>query len=221
MLPSEARPTSRTSTRGSLPLSYSTGSATQVITVTAGSTDTTTATLQPWTKTAGGTWVRHGSSVLAHVGADGLTNSMSEFISATPMGSFSLTQAFGRLSNPGTPLPYFRTTPADWWISQAGPVYNTHQRCTSGSDGNGCGYKAPSEHLYYETPYYNYAVVIDYNTRNAGPVVQNGGSAVFLHVYPPGTGATAGCVSIPQQNLVPIMQWLNPSEHPRILIGVA
>jgi L,D-peptidoglycan transpeptidase YkuD (ErfK/YbiS/YcfS/YnhG family) len=64
-------------------------------------------------------------------------------------------------------------------------------------------------------------VAIDYNTRNAGPVVQNGGSAVFLHVHPPGTGPTAGCVSIPQDQVVRILKWLEPADHPRILIGLA
>jgi L,D-peptidoglycan transpeptidase YkuD (ErfK/YbiS/YcfS/YnhG family) len=68
----------------------------------------------------------------------------------------------------------------------------------------------------YETPFYNYAVVIDYNRS---PVVQGAGSAFFLHVTD--GNPTAGCVSIPQANLVSIMGWLAPSTHPRILIGVA
>jgi L,D-peptidoglycan transpeptidase YkuD (ErfK/YbiS/YcfS/YnhG family) len=156
--------------------------------------------------------------VTAHVGADGLSTHPCECSSATPIGSFTLTQAFGRDANPGTRLRYFRTTPADWWISQSGPLYNTHQRCSSG-----CAFRlgSPNEHLYYETPFYNYAVVIDYNTRNApGGVRQGAGSAFFLHVYPPGTGPTAGCVAIPQDRLVPLMRWLTPSTHPRILIGV-
>jgi L,D-peptidoglycan transpeptidase YkuD (ErfK/YbiS/YcfS/YnhG family) len=74
----------------------------------------------------------------------------------------------------------------------------------------------PNEHLYYETPYYNYAVVIEYNTS---PVVQGAGSAFFLHVTD--GAATAGCVAIPQANLVSIMQWLTPAAAPRILIGVS
>jgi L,D-peptidoglycan transpeptidase YkuD (ErfK/YbiS/YcfS/YnhG family) len=217
--PGTSAKTSKTSSSSSsLPLSYSTGSATQVITVTAPSTNTSNATLQAWTKTAAGTWVKHGGSIGAHVGRDGLTNSMSEFVSETPMGSFTLTQAFGRLSNPGTSLPYFKTDAADWWISQNGPLYNTHQRCSPTCSG-GLNPVAPSEHLYYEDPYYNYAVVIDYNTRNAGPVVKNAGSAVFLHVTD--GGPTAGCVAIPVQELVSIMKWLTPSAHPRILIGLA
>jgi L,D-peptidoglycan transpeptidase YkuD (ErfK/YbiS/YcfS/YnhG family) len=200
----------------SLPLRYSTGSATRVITVTAHSTRSTTATLQAWTKAAGGGWLKYGSALTAHVGSDGLSPHPSESRSATPIGSFTLTQAFGHDSDPGTSLPYFKTTSADWWISHPGKYYNTHQRCTSSS----CPSHPTSadEHLYYETPYYNYAVVIDYNTRNApGGVRAGAGSAFFLHVtdgHP-----TAGCVAIPQSRLVTLMRWLSPTTHPRILIG--
>jgi L,D-peptidoglycan transpeptidase YkuD (ErfK/YbiS/YcfS/YnhG family) len=161
-----------------------------------------------------GGWRRYGSSVTAHVGADGLSAHPSESRSATPIGSFTLTQAFGYYANPGTGLHYFRTTPSDYWISDAGRLYNTHQRCGH------CGYNdGVNERLYYETPYYNYAVVIDYNTRNApGGVHQGAGSAFFLHVTD--GRPTAGCVAIPQSRLVPLMRWLTPSTHPRILIGV-
>ena len=203
-------------TGSNLPVGGSTSGASRVITVVASSAASTTATLQAWNRAPGGGWLRYGPAILAHVGSDGLTSSPSEFRSATPIGSFSLTQAFGRDPSPGG-LPYFQTTPADWWISQSGPYYNTHQRCsgscpfdTSASGSN------PNEHLYYETPYYNYAVVI--NTPSGASAYPHG-SAFFLHVtdgYP-----TAGCVAIPQSNLVTIMRWLVPSAHPRILIGVS
>jgi L,D-peptidoglycan transpeptidase YkuD (ErfK/YbiS/YcfS/YnhG family) len=201
---------------GALPLGYPTADATRVLTVTAPSSGNTVATLQAWTKAPAGGWVKTGSSVTAHIGAQGMTGSPSESRSATPEGSFTLTQAFGRYSNPGTNLRYFRTEPADWWISQAGPLYNTHQHCSGP-----CPFTqgSPNEHLYYETPYYNYAVVIDYNTRNApGGVRQGAGSAFFLHVTD--GRATAGCVAVPQATLVSIMRWLTPGAHPRILIGV-
>ncbi|MGH8862076.1 MAG: L,D-transpeptidase family protein, partial [Jatrophihabitantaceae bacterium] len=198
-----------------LPVRGYTGSATRVITVRAASTHSTTATLQAWNRAPGGGWIRSGRSTTAHVGADGLSRYPSESRSATPIGSFTLTQAFGVYANPGTRLHYFRTNAADWWISQSGPLYNTHQHCWSR-----CGFNrgSPNEHLRYETPYYNYAVVIDYNTRNSPTGVRQGkGSAFFLHVS---VGQpTAGCVSIPQGTLVSIMRWLTPAAHPRILIG--
>jgi L,D-peptidoglycan transpeptidase YkuD (ErfK/YbiS/YcfS/YnhG family) len=200
-----------------LPLHFRTHHARQVITVVAAAKRRTTATVQAWRKVRGGGWLRRGPRIRAHIGSEGMTWHASESKSATPMGSFTLTHAFGHKADPGTALPYLHTNPADWWISQPGRLYNTHQRC-SGS----CPFTQgdPNEHLYYETPYYNYAVVIDYNTRNApGGVHQGRGSAFFLHVT---VGApTAGCVAIPQTRLVSIMRWLKPSRHPRILIGVA
>ena len=198
-----------------LPLHYSTGSATRVITVTAPSRGRTTARLQAWTKASGGGWRKYGTAVTAHIGAQGMSTHPSESKSATPMGSFTLTQAFGYYGDPGTSLPYLRTRPSDWWISQAGPLYNTHQRCASNCRFNR---GSPNEHLYYERPYYGYAVVIDYNTRNApGGVRQGAGSAFFLHVT---DGApTAGCIAISQSKLVTLLRWLKPSAHPRILIG--
>jgi len=196
----------------SLPLGYSTGSATRVITVVAAAASSTTAILQAWNKAPGGGWLKYGGAITAHVGSAGLTTHPSESLSATPIGSFALSRSFGHLANPGTGLPYHQTSPSDWWISQPGALYNTMQTC-SGT----CAFSQgdPNEHLYYETPYYNYAVVIEYNTA---PVVQGAGSAFFLHVTD--GKPTAGCVSIPQANLVAIMQWLNPAASPRILIGV-
>jgi L,D-peptidoglycan transpeptidase YkuD (ErfK/YbiS/YcfS/YnhG family) len=195
-----------------LPLSYSTGSASQVITVVASSTGSTTATLQAWDKVGSG-WTAHGAAITAHVGSAGLSTHPSESVSATPIGSFALNRAFGYDTNPGTALSYHQTTSADWWISQEGPLYNTMQTCSSS-----CGFTQgdPNEHLSTTRPQYAYAVVIEYNTTP--PIVAGAGSAFFLHVTD-GT-PTAGCVAIPQANLVSIMQWLNPAAQPRILIGL-
>lgn len=199
----------------SLPLTLPTASARQVITVVAPSTGATTATLQAWTAAPGGGWLRYGGAITAHVGAQGLTTAPNESLSATPIGSFTLTRAFGIAANPsGGRLPYTQVDHSYWWISQAGPLYNTMQRCSSG-----CPFTLgdPNENL-GAIWQYTYAVVIDYNTANAGPVRQGAGSAFFLHVTD--GGATAGCVSIPQNNLIDLLRWLDPAASPRILIGV-
>ena len=214
---SSVRPVAPQSAARRLPLEFPTGSATQVVTVVATNTQATTAMLQMWNKADGG-WDPVGPSVTADIGRNGMTAHESEGAKAAPIGSFTLTQAFGKDSDPGTALPYFQTTPDDWWISEPGPLYNAHQNCASDCAFNTASGN-PNEHLYYETPYYNYAVVIDYNTANAGPVVQGAGSAFFLHVT---TGKpTLGCVAIPTSALLPLMRWLDPADHPRILIGTA
>lgn len=212
-----ARPTTVAPSGQPLPVAADTGPATQVITVVASSTSATTAQLREWTRVPGG-WQPVSANIPANIGTAGLTTHPSETLSATPIGSFTLTHAFGRDADPRTALPYLRTTPDDWWISQPGPLYNTHQRCAGNcSFDNAAGSGNPNEHLYYETPYYDYAVVIDYNT---GPhITQGAGSAFFLHVT---VGApTQGCVAIPVEDLLPLMRWLDPADNPRIVIGVA
>ncbi len=199
-----------------LPLGDPTGSARQVVTVVAGAESDTRGTVRAWRRVAGG-WRPVGPPVPAWLGSDGMTPHPSESLSAVPMGSFTLTRAFGHDPNPGIALPYRQTTPADWWISEPGSYYNTEQHCagrcpfTQGS---------PNEHLYYETPYYDYAAVIDYNTANSPTGVRQGaGSAFFFHVA---VGApTQGCVAVDQTQLVRILRWLEPAAHPRILIGLA
>ncbi|WP_090476038.1 L,D-transpeptidase family protein [Nakamurella panacisegetis] len=184
------------------------GNATQIITVSASSRYSTTATLIAWQKQTNGSWARKFGPVTAHLGQDGV-GAPSEYSSRTPAGTWTLTQAFGRSSNPGTGLSYFRTDPLDWWDENPdSPTYNRHVRSSSSPGGS-------SEHLYYEVPYYNYAVVMNVNTAG----VPGGGSAFFLHVTD--GGPTAGCVSIDQGTLVKIMQWLKPGGHPRIAIGVS
>lgn len=196
-----------------LPLVMATGDAQQVITVVASSPDATSAELQAWQEAPGGAWAQVGTSTIAHTAAGGITDSPSEGIPATPSGSFSITEAFGKVPNPGTRLAYFQTTAADWWISQPGPLYNTHQTCIAN-----CPFETASPNARLTDPLraYNVAIVIDYNRF---PVVQGAGSAYFLHVTTAGQ-PTRGCIAIPQASLVLLMRWLDPSKHPRIMIGI-
>jgi L,D-peptidoglycan transpeptidase YkuD (ErfK/YbiS/YcfS/YnhG family) len=191
---------------------YGTGNATQIVTVTAKSSTATKAQLSVWKKVGAG-WVRVLGPLTAHVGADGVGRA-SEYTSKTPVGSFTLTHAFGIDGNPGTRLPYFVATRRDWWVGQSGRYYNTHQRCKAGQS---CPWHSPSEQLGAIWQYAQ-AVVIDYNTRNApGGVKQHAGSAFFFHVTD--GRATGGCVAIPKKSLIKIMKWLNPARHPRIIVG--
>jgi L,D-peptidoglycan transpeptidase YkuD (ErfK/YbiS/YcfS/YnhG family) len=197
---------------GALPLGLPTGDAEQVITVVAASTSAASASLQAWAKIPGG-WRRMGPTVVSHVASGGLTATPRESDPSTPLGSFPLTQAFGKLPDPGTGLPYFRVTSADWWISQPGPLYNTHQVC-----GVACPFRqdSPNTHLVDAVRAYNYAVAIDYNRS---PAVPGAGSAYFLHVTTAGK-PTRGCISVPQRTMASILRWLRTGAHPRILIGI-
>lgn len=194
-----------------LPLGVDPGSSTQVITVVAPSSGSTTATLTAWQLGAGG-WTAVVGPVAARIGRDGV-GVATEDSSRTPGGTFGLTEAFGRAGDPGTALPYRVIDNADWWVSDAkSSLYNQHTRCAPGT----CPFdESAGEHLFDAGASYNYAVVIDYNRS---PAVPGRGSAFFLHVT---NGApTVGCVAVPQSSLVAIMRWLDPAARPLISIGV-
>jgi L,D-peptidoglycan transpeptidase YkuD (ErfK/YbiS/YcfS/YnhG family) len=53
--------------------------------------------------------------------------------------------------------------------------------------------------------------VIDFNYRRP---VYGRGAGIFLHVQ---TGSTAGCVSLRESDLLPVLRWMRPDT--RILIG--
>jgi L,D-peptidoglycan transpeptidase YkuD (ErfK/YbiS/YcfS/YnhG family) len=184
----------------------------QVITVRAATASATTAVLEAWQRTAAGSYQRVHGPVTAHIGAQGI-GPASERTSRTPAGQFTLTEAFGIAGNPSTALPYRKVDGYDWWVSDVGSrLYNTHQRCAPGH----CPFnERVSERLAAAGPVYAHAVVIDYNRR---PVVAGAGSAFFLHVT--NGRPTAGCVAIPRANLVWLLRWLKPANHPIISMGV-
>jgi len=189
------------------------GNAQQIVTVTASSSSATTGTLRAWQQQSDGSWkVVHGP-YRAWLGSAGIGH-QSEGSTRTPLGTFTMTEAFGRDPDPGTALPYHQTVPNDWWVSDVNSkLYNTLQTCAKSA----CTFNTSvSEHLYYEVPYYDYAVVMDVNRW---PAVPGAGSAFFLHISPH-HDPTAGCVAIDEGPLLTIMRWLNPAKHPRIATGI-
>lgn len=89
------------------------------------------------------------------------------------MYSFDL--AFGLLDDPGSVLPYHKIAEGDFWVDDpASPHYNqlVNDKTTAKDWNSG-------EDLIKATPYYNYALNLDYNKeRTPGE-----GSAIFLHCF--------------------------------------
>jgi L,D-peptidoglycan transpeptidase YkuD (ErfK/YbiS/YcfS/YnhG family) len=180
----------------------------QVITVEAATALSQTAVLRTWTLTPSGHYAQVFAAEVANVGVNGVRPTR-EGLGRTPVGVFTLTQAFGNQPNNGTRLPYRYVDRSDWWDEDpASPHYNQLVVSTVSPGGN-------SENLYDAGEAYAHAVVINYNVN---PVVKGAGSGFFLHVS---FGApTEGCVAIPLGDLDRVMRWLNPSSRPVISIGV-
>ena len=60
---------------------------------------------------------------------------------------------------------------------------------------------------------YDTGAVIAYNDARTPGL----GSAIFLHVS--SGRSTAGCVSLPYDELLDVLRWLDPAQAPRIAIG--
>jgi L,D-peptidoglycan transpeptidase YkuD (ErfK/YbiS/YcfS/YnhG family) len=118
----------------------------------------------------------------------------------SPIGVFTLTDAGGRLSDPGTELPYTRS---------------------SGFVANGTGFEG--EPL---AGSFDYVIAVNYN-RVPGtspqdwtrPLGADRGGGIWLHVDH--DGPTQGCVSLAEQHMKELLRALDPDRHPVIVMGDA
>jgi L,D-peptidoglycan transpeptidase YkuD (ErfK/YbiS/YcfS/YnhG family) len=172
----------------------------------------TVGTLSAWTR-SGTCWRRVAGPWHAYLGRSGLSAHKREGDGTTPIGTFGIGgTVYGIAPDPGVRLRYHRLVCGDWWDEDpSSPGYNTFAHLP-------CGVAPPfggdSEALWRISPQYRYFAVIDYN---ADPVVPGRGSAIFLHVS---TGRpTAGCISLPERELVRTLRWLRPGAEVRIGIS--
>ena len=190
---------------------------TQVIVVSARTWHSTTAMVTIY-NSDGHKWIRLLSTP-ARLGYGGLVpaHSRVQDTGTTPAGQFGITETFGLQVNPGTAMPYVPVTNDDWWVEdRTSEFYNQmHRASTGGFRVSQSGFNS-SEHLATMGAQYDYVAVINFNRPN--PVIGHG-AGIFLHVY--GQGLTAGCVSVAHSRMRSILRWLNPSRHPRIIIGPA
>jgi L,D-peptidoglycan transpeptidase YkuD (ErfK/YbiS/YcfS/YnhG family) len=208
-----SRPLRAAATPFSVPVTV--GNANQIITV---KTSGTRATVTAWARVAN-RWHVVMSTTSGRIGSGGITKGTTrrQNTNTTPSGTYSLTQAFGILSNPGTTLPYHVVTNDDWWVEDNNsPYYNTMRSDSMG----GFDTSAPessvngSEHLGNHANLYRYVIVVNFNMHPSTPYR---GAGIFLHVS--NGHPTAGCIAVPLTTIVALLRWLNPAALPRIAIG--
>lgn len=183
----------------------------QLVTVLVPAATSATGTLRAWQRSGNG-WNTVIGPIKVKVGTDGIGTAR-EGVNRSPRGTFPLDRAFGRQPNPGTALPYQRVGDSDWWVSDTrSAAYNTMRSCKPGT----CTFdESAGENLGRAGASYDYAMVIGYNTA---PVQPGAGSAFFVHVD---AGApSAGCVEVPRAEVLNLLRWLAPAQHPRITIGL-
>jgi L,D-peptidoglycan transpeptidase YkuD (ErfK/YbiS/YcfS/YnhG family) len=181
----------------------------QLVTVIAPSYGATQAVLTAYQR-VDGQWRPVFGPWTAVIGSNGMAppGAKREGDNRTPSGTFGFGFFFGVDPSPGVRFPYRLIQPSDVWDDDpSSPLYNewvNEQVADPGADPEPMDVSA-----------YDYGAVIAYNTARTPGL----GSAIFLHIN---IGMpTAGCVTLPVDELLEILRWLNPAASPRITMGVA
>lgn len=170
----------------------------QALLVTGDGVDADSCTVEAYER-AGDGW-RRLHSWAGHNGRGGWTTEHREGDLRSPAGVFGLSDAGGRLPDPGTRLPYDRS---DLFRS-------------SGTAPDGRSLAGTFDHV----------VAVDYNRvtgrspldpeRPDGPAL---GGGIWLHVDH--GGGSRGCVTVPLKAMVRLLRWLDPEQHPVVVMGAA
>ncbi|MGW3358407.1 L,D-transpeptidase family protein [Streptomyces bungoensis] len=188
-----------------------TGGGTQLITAEAPRADATSGTLTWWDK-RNGQWVRAGSAP-ARFGSKGLVEgtTRTQGTNTTPAGLYGLPFGFGIKAAPaGTRVPYRAVTDGSWWCEDSASASYNRWVDPLPADCRA----AESEHLITYGTQYAYGLVTAFNYDRPVP---GRGAGIFLHVN--GQGATAGCVSVPEDAMLALLAWADPARGPHIAIG--
>ena len=155
--------------------------------------------LSLWNKQADGRWQLELESYCGY-GLNGMSTNRHAGDKTTPIGSFPILYAFGLVENPGTEMSYRKITECSY-LSGEEATYNqwveSERRMYD------------SEHLmdYYQ---YKYAMNIGFNIN---PAVYGRGAAIFLHCKSYDRWWTSGCVSVPEDVMLKLLQKSRDGEY--------
>lgn len=133
------------------------------------------------------------------VGKNGITHEKSEGDKSTPAGTYGFTMAFGLKPDPGSLLTYHRIAKGDYWVDDSASPYYNQLVNTAQTPKT---WKS-AENMAAASPYYNYALALDYNRE----CVPGKGSAIFLHCFTASAdNGSAGCIRLPQERAKELVQ---------------
>ncbi len=162
----------------------------------------TTAMVSLHQKDAKGEW-RELLTTPGYIGKNGLGKE-AEGDGKTPAGTFSFNKAFGIAEDPGCAIEYHKVDKNDYWSGdqREGYSYNELVSIKDLPDLN----TGDSEHIIDYSYQYQYCLNISYNADGTPGL----GSAIFLHCLGPYKPYTGGCIAIPRDQMLRVMQMVNP-----------
>ena len=139
----------------------------------------------------------------ALVGKNG-PGKQSEGDTKTPLGTWTIGEAYGIKDDPGSIVPYTKITDDMYWCATGsnGLKYNTLLYKSDDPDND----YSEDEHLIDYTVPYAYLLDLGYN-RAGAPYA---GNAIFLHCWRGPDTPTGGCVGIAKESMVTVLQTITP-----------
>lgn len=195
-------------------------SSTQLLLVVADDFNSTTATLQAYTKDSG-KWARHHQPIKVNLGRNGLGWGIGlhdfkmgpsdpikqEGDGKAPAGLFRLPEIFA-YDQHLLPFAYVPLNSEDICVDDVtSSAYNQRLRTNAFHD-----YKS-FEQMRRDDNLYKYGIVVAHNPNNLVPR----GSCIFIHVQRAEKSPTAGCTSLEEEALVGLLHWLDPRQNPLLL----
>lgn len=158
-------------------------------------------------KDSDGSWKEGLPIAYGYIGRNGVTSNKYEGDGCTPLGLYTVGEGFFIDNSPPTKLDLFKITQNTYWVDDPSSIYyNQRVEATDTKQWDS------AEHMigYYSN--YKYGFVINYNTST---IIAGDGSAIFFHC---GTTPTAGCVSLPESDVLQFLSALDKNKNPHILI---
>ena len=139
----------------------------------------------------------------AVVGKNG-PGKQSEGDTKTPLGTWTIGEAYGIKDDPGSKIKYTKVTEDMYWCA-TGSNSKKYNKLIYKSENPDADY-SEDEHLIDYPVVYNYLLDLGYNAACA----PYAGNAIFLHCWRGENSPTGGCVGISEDNMVKVLQTITP-----------
>ena len=133
-----------------------------------------------------------------------------------PAGIFRFGTSFGYGPIPpsSSKLPYRQATERDFYVDDPqSPQYNQWVVLPPDQPDPHRLWKS-FEKMKRDDYLYELGIVVE---QNSDPVVKGRGSAVFFHIWRRPGAPTAGCTAMAKENLLTLLHWLDPAQHPLLI----
>lgn len=160
-------------------------------------------------------WTEVFPAYYVNLGANGIAppDKKKEGDLMTPSGFYPILFAFGYKNDVETKMDFVVVGKDHVWVCDT--LSADYNKLVMDKDGK---YRnnLKNEKLLRPDVLNKYAISIGYNMS---PIIKGKGSAIFMHVERSANHKTAGCISMPEKNIVDLIKWLDPQKNPYIYIS--